>query len=368
MTGATRDLLEPLWSGVVRPFRAWLAGDRSYARVRKVERLLALDGLALRARQLEDVRAMLIHARDTVPWHRERMERAGLRPEAIRSVEELAALSPLTREDLAAAPERLLSSAFAGQPLVEARTGGTTSAAVPFVQTRDAIAWKDAAAHALKQRMDWRSGHRSAYLWGAQQDGPPPATDWARRTKAAAKRRLDRTLWLPAGDLSDGRLDDFADQLRLFAPHALQGYPSAVDLLARRLLEKGRTLDVPVVLLTAEPVLPEPRQRIAAALHAEVFSFYGARECGWIASECAAEHRLHVNTAGVHLESDGEGRLLVTDLVNRAMPLLRYVIGDRGTLDPEPCPCGDARPVETSLEGRLNDVFFLPSGRRVPGA
>ena len=119
------------------------------------------------------------------------------------------------------------------------------------------------------------------------------------------------------------------------------------------------------MLLTAEPVLPEQRERVAAALGAEVFTFYGARECGWVAAECL-EHRLHVNTACVLLESEG-GSLLVTDLVNRAMPLIRYEIGDRGTLDIEPCPCGDPRPVLATVDGRLNDVFMLPSERRVPG-
>jgi phenylacetate-CoA ligase len=46
---------------------------------------------------------------------------------------------------------------------------------------------------------------------------------------------------------------------------------------------------------------------------------------------------------------------------------VRYEIGDRGALDPLPCPCGDPRPVLGAVDGRLNDVFTLPSGRRVPG-
>ncbi len=121
------------------------------------------------------------------------------------------------------------------------------------------------------------------------------------------------------------------------------------------------------MVLTAEPTLPAQRERVGETLDAEVFTFYGARECGWIASECPEEHRLHVNTAGVHLEALDDGRLLVTDLLNPAMPLLRYEIGDRGALDLEPCPCGDERPVLARLEGREVDVFLLPSGRRVPG-
>ncbi len=238
---------------------------------------------------------------------------------------------------------------------------------MPFRQTRQAVAWKDAASYVLKRRMGWRLGHRCAFLWGAAQDGPPEDLDWAHRTKEAAVRRLvDRSLWLPAGELSDARLDEHAERIERFRPHVLQAYPSAADLLARRLLSTGRRLHVPITLLTAEPVLPEQRERVRQALGSDVYTFYGARECGWIAAECV-EHRLHVNTACVLLERDDDGSLLVTDLVNRAMPLIRYEIGDRGTLDPVPCPCGDPRPVLGAVDGRLNDVFTLPSGRRVPG-
>jgi phenylacetate-CoA ligase len=186
--------------------------------------------------------------------------------------------------------------------------------------------------------------------------------------KDALKHRfVNRALYLPAGDLSDAVLDRHADALRKFRPAWLQAYPSATDLLARRLLARGETLAIPHVLLTAEPVLPAQRERIARALGAEVLAFYGSRETGWIASECPAQKRAHLNTAGVHLEADADGRLLVTDLVNRGMPLIRYEIGDLGSLDHEPCPCGDPRPVLASLEGRALDVFVLPSGRRVPG-
>jgi phenylacetate-CoA ligase len=239
---------------------------------------------------------------------------------------------------------------------------------VPFLQTRHAIAAKDAAAVVLRTQMGWVPGLRRAYLWGAAQDGPPVSKQaWRNAARAAIQRVVWRDLYLSAGDLSDARLDAYVDRLRRFRPAAMQGYPSATDRLARRLEARGLRLDVPIVLLTAEPVLDDQRERIHAALGAEVFTFYGARECGWIASETERCHRLHVNTAGVHLETTADGRILVTDLVNRAMPLIRYEIGDRGTLDARPCSCGDARPVLDRIEGRVVDVFVLPSGRLVPG-
>lgn len=363
-----RDPLTPLWSLIVKPAAARFRDDHAFGYAHAVERLLSLPVPAARRWRLARLKALLTHAKGTVPFYRDRMNAAGFEPHDLVRVEDLAVLPSLSRHDLAARPEELLSSAFAREGLVEARSGGTTSQPVPFLQPRSAVAVKDAAALVLRRRMGWEPGHRAAYLWGAAQDLPPAPSGLPRRAKAwATGRFVDRSLLLPAGDLSDARLDEVADALSRYRPTALQAYPSAADLLARRLVVGGRRLSVPIVLLTAEPVWPEQRERVASALTAEVFTFYGARECGWIASECAAEHRLHVNTACVHLEVAEDGRLLVTDLVNRAMPLIRYDIGDRGSLDPDPCPCGDPRPVLSGLEGRVNDVFVLPSGRRVPG-
>ncbi len=361
------DVLAPLYGRVVAPVLARARGDRSLARAHDVDALLRLDARERARDTVARLRALLRHARDTVPLYRARMAAAGFDPETFRDVAQLRTLPRLTRTDLAGRSKELLSSAYAGTRLVEARSGGTTSAAVPFVQTEAAIAWKNAAAWALRRRMGWTPDARTAWLWGAAQDGPAVTRNPLKRAKAfGVSRLLDRSLWLGAGDLSDERLDRHIAALRLRKPHVLQGYPSAVDLLARRLESKGERLRVPVVVLTAEPVFPEHRVRIAAALSAEVFSFYGARECGWIAAE-GPDHAMRVNTAGVYLERDDDGALLVTDLVNFAMPLIRYEVGDRGRVEESSGPVTDSRPVLVELEGRMNDVFVLPSGRRIPG-
>lgn len=320
------------------------------------------------ARAFARLKTLLVHAQHTVPFHAARMAAAGLVPEAMTSPADLARLPVLTRADVAQRADLLRSQAVRAADLVFVRTGGTTSEPIPFVQDKAAIAAKDALALVLRERMGWAPRTRAAYLWGAAQDLPSGTRGWLRRVKDALKHRfVNRALYLPAGDLSDAVLDRHIAALQRFRPLWLQGYPTATDLLARRVRARGLRLLVPHVLLTAEPVLPAQRERIGAALGAEVLAFYGSRETGWIASECREQRRAHVNVAGVHLEAAADGRLLVTDLVNRAMPLIRYEIGDLGRLDPAPCPCGDPRPVLASLEGRTLDVFVLPSGRRVPG-
>lgn len=363
MTGG----LAPLRARVALPAAASARGDRVLARLPEVRARLSLPRGALERDVTRRLRAICAHARATVPFYRERFDAAGVDPAADDLPAALRALPPTTKADLVREGGRLLSVEGRLADLVDAQTGGTTGRPVPFLQTRAAVAEKDAATLVLRERMGWARGDATAWLWGAAQDAPAaPRSPWRGAARALWDRWVARSLWLPAGDLSDAALDAHVERLRAFRPRVLQAYPSAADLLARRLLARGERVTVPLVVLTAEPVLPEPRARIEQAL-GPVRTFYGARECGWIAAETARCPRLHVDVAGVHVEVAGDGRLLVTDLVNRAMPLLRYEIGDLGALDAAPCACGDPRPVVSALLGRSADAFRLPSGRVVPG-
>jgi phenylacetate-CoA ligase len=72
-----------------------------------------------------------------------------------------------------------------------------------------------------------------------------------------------------------------------------------------------------------------------------------------------------VDDAGRPLPEGAEGRIVVTTLVNHAMPLLRYLVGDRGSLLPHRCGCGLAFPLLGVVAGREADVLVLRGGRRV---
>jgi phenylacetate-CoA ligase len=360
--------LSALRAHVVHPAAAGARGDRTRAHVPAVRARLSLRRGALERDATARLRALLAHARASVPLHRERFDAAGFDPGVADLPGDLARLPPTTKADLVTEAPRLLAVGARLSELVDAQTGGTTGTPIPFLQTRASVAEKDAATRVLRERMGWAPGDAAALLWGALQDAPAaPKGSWKRAARALWERRVMRSLWLPAGELSDARLDEYAARLAAFRPRVLQAYPSAADLLARRLLARGARVPIPLVVLTAEPVLPEPRARIAEAFQATVRTFYGARECGWIAAETASCPRLHLNTAGVHLDVEPDGRLLVTDLVNRAMPLVRYEIGDLGAIADARCGCGDPRPVVAALHGRSADAFRLPSGRVVPG-
>ncbi|MCA9556132.1 MAG: phenylacetate--CoA ligase family protein [Myxococcales bacterium] len=159
------------------------------------------------------------------------------------------------------------------------------------------------------------------------------------------------------------------EKLNRYQPHYLHSYPTYLEMLARVQLEGALQIDPEFISLGSEPVSALARATIQRAFpNAEISETYGATECLPMANQCR-HGRLHANTDLCVLEpvdADGQPvpvgvpseKVLVTNLLNRAQPLIRYELMDSVTVLDEPCPCGAALPV-IRVEGRSDDTFFL---------
>ena len=174
-----------------------------------------------------------------------------------------------------------------------------------------------------------------------------------------------------------------ARALNRWRPAAIYGSPMTLSDAALLLREGGCSLGfTPKAVITGTLTLaPDVERLIADTFGAPVHNRYGAAEFGtWMAQSCpdlvrrglTATENLHVNAWRFRLEvvdEDGlpvapgrEGRIVITDLFNRVMPLIRYDIGDVGALAARPCACGRGLPLLQTLGGRTNEVVILPSG------
>ena len=176
-----------------------------------------------------------------------------------------------------------------------------------------------------------------------------------------------RQLYVSAWHLGPTTVGAVAQALVDRRPTHVLGYPSALAGLARLALDGGHDLPRPRVVLTnAEPLLDHQRAVIAEAFAAPVRDTYGLAELVAGASECEAG-TLHLWPEVGEVEHR-DGELVATGLLNRAMPLVRYRVGDRlaGPVDWDTtCPCGRGLPVLPTVDGRDDDVVVTPDGRRL---
>lgn len=237
----------------------------------------------------------------------------------------------------------------------------STGAPVRVAVNPQSAAWSWASEY---RAMLWHGvpiGVRTLMLVGVDH----PMTDWVKNCK------VFRT-----GTLTRAGMDSAASYLMKAQPVLCSGLPSAVTQLARHVRARhphaGPVL-VPFVKVGGEQLYPFQREEIQRHLGARVVQFYGCTEMGSIAAECP-HGSLHIFSENVHVEvfhgnepaPPGEvGDLVLTSLTNRAMPLVRYRVGDRGRIAPEPCPCGLPHPVLTDLTGRTVDVYATADGRQI---
>ncbi len=129
-------------------------------------------------------------------------------------------------------------------------------------------------------------------------------------------------------------------------------------------------------MTSAEVLEDEDRALLERVFGCRVFNRYGCREVSVIASECEAHAGLHVMAEGLYLEIEtgggaaqpGQaGSILVTDLLNYAMPLIRYRIGDVGSWARGDCSCGRSLPRLEKVAGRVTDFLTGIDGRMVSG-
>ncbi|MBU0527554.1 AMP-binding protein [Candidatus Micrarchaeota archaeon] len=152
------------------------------------------------------------------------------------------------------------------------------------------------------------------------------------------------------------------------------GYPSEMQCLAHANNELENPIKLKYIFSGAEVLSPATRKFIEDSFSCPVFNAYACWEFGPIAFECPEEHNLHINSRSVYLEvldqngkpkKSGTGEIVISGLLNTGMPLLRYRLGDLGSLGGA-CPCGRGHQVLKSIEGRSDDWIILPSGRVRP--
>ncbi len=359
-----RKAVYPLWAKRTHP---------GYARyLREFERNQYLHPDELRALQMRRLRQQLIAAFRYVPFYRHSMTQAGLTPLDIQTHDDLHLLPVLTKRAMQDHQDLLVSSDIAADQRISNQTGGSTGSPLRFYVDRVRFDSRMASTERHNAWAGLRPGDWYAHLWGSRfdvGDHPDPNPTWRQKL-------LYRNLTLHTAAVSDESMMEYVTVLRRYRPRHMLAYAQSAVLFAE-FCRKNNIEDISFesMIVSAEMLLPGKRQVLEETFGGKVFNRYGCREVSVIASECEYHSGLHINADALLVEVDpapnlppGMGRVLVTDLLNRSMPLIRYEIGDLANLDSDMhCPCGRSLPLIGNIQGRTSDFLRLPNGRMIAG-
>jgi len=320
--------------------------------------------------QWRELQRVLLHAYESSPFYRARFEALQLHPSEIQTPDDLQRLPVLTKTDIAEQGESMVSSRFDRSSLQVSRTGGTTNASVSFLRERACSREKYAAQLQFQMWAGMAPGERVAYMWGSTWDFPQ-TTSW--RWKLYDQHLMGR-IWMPALDIEDSALERFRLRYNDFRPRILYGYSGTVARLAEYALREKKDLYPPHAIICTAEELGARRSIIEKAFGARVFEHYGSREMGIMSAECECG-KMHLNPETTFVEfqplaksPNSELReMIVTDLKNFGMPLIRYKTCDSAIPKGGGCACGRGYEVIDQIVGRSATTFRMPDGRVVFG-
>ncbi|MTV41549.1 phenylacetate--CoA ligase family protein [Duganella radicis] len=251
--------------------------------------------------------------------------------------------------------DQLINASYQGKR-VRKKTGGSTGEPLVYFTGIEAQSYLWAGLLLSWEAAGYRLGEKVAFLAGSSLFG----TGYKQRLYY----RLLNVTVMNAFDLSEQRLRDYAAQLGKGGFRLLYGYASAIHRMARLHLDAGQTLPNRLrgVVCTAETLTPAMRADIEQAFGVPCFSQYGCHDAGVSAFECEQRDGFHLISSRCHAEVLDDGRLVATDVTNRAMFMPRYDTGDLVQMSGRSCACGRGLPLIDKVIGRQNDIVTDPAG------
>ncbi len=367
-------IYESLFRRALYPaYESGLRRRKTLAYLREYERDQWRSADELHALQWDKLQRLVAHCWQQVPFYREWWGSAGVgAADDIRSREDYARLPLLTKPVIREHFESMIAPEYRDAMYFKS-TGGSTGEPMRFGYTRESYERRVAV---MFRGYGWSGAHlgqRTAYLWGAPVAAPAGFRLFKDRLyHAAFNRRM-----LNAFDMSEQRMAEYADAIDRFKPETIVSYVGPLVELAHWVERNGRTIHHPQrVLGAAEALHAHQRELLQRVFGAPAYDTYGCREVMLIAAECEAHDGLHINIDHLHVEfhdetaavrGSGPAELVITDLHNYGMPLMRYLNGDLGTPGGSTCACGRHLPKLAKVDGRKLDALRTADGRVLPG-
>jgi phenylacetate-CoA ligase len=351
----------------------WVAKDRS-PRLRylaELERTQYLPPAQLKELQVRKLLATIEHAYRESPYYAKLFDSLGLKPADFRDERDLKKLPILEKETVRLNQMEFLARSLKDGRLSVFKTGGSTGRPVEVLKDPHTVELINATGLRAFRTAGWNIGEPVGMIWG---NSPTEFT-----TKEKLRDLLiSPEVYLDTMSLTDESMGRFVADWRRAQPTLLRGHSHSIYIFASYCLKHGVDSVRPNAIISSSMMLlPTERRAIEKAFACKVTDLYGCEEVGLIASECERHDGMHIdmeNNLVELLDSNGndvptgaDGAVVVTNLLNRAMPLLRYKMGDVASLPGRACTCGRTLPLMNNISGRVADFLVRKDGSVVAG-
>lgn len=314
--------------------------------------------------QSEKLVKQVKHVYDNVKYYRDFMDKKGVKPEDIRSVDDLYKLPFLSKADLREAyPYGLLAKPLSDCVRIQSTSGTTGKRVVVFYTKNDVDIWEDCCARAI------------VAAGGSKDDVCQVCYGYGLFTGGAGLHGGSHKVGSLTLPMSSGNTERQIQFMRDLKSTILCCTPSYAAYIGETVCEMGLTpadLDLKAGIFGAEPWTEEMRRDIEKSLGIKAYDIFGLTEMSGpgVSFECCEQSGMHINEdhfiaeiidpdTGEVLPVGEKGELVFTSLDKEAFPLLRYRTRDICMLSDKKCSCGRTFIKMCKPMGRSDDMLII---------
>ena len=322
--------------------------------------------------QDEKLKALLLHAYTNVKYYGTLFDKYDIIQNNVVDLAAFKRLPLLNKDIILSQGTNLYSVDHQKRHSFKNSSGGSTGQPVVIMQDKSYLDVNLAGRFMYNEWGGKFIGEPEIKFWGSERD----ALEGKDNIKTRFKRWLFNTNLLNTYCMSDKDLFSYVTQWNQIKPTLVWAYTDSIYKFSQFLEKHQINLYKPTsIICTTSPLLPEMREYIEKIIGCPVLNQYGSREVGCVAAECLKREGLHVlplhNIVEI-LDDDNQpvapgvqGKVVITNLNNYSMPLLRYDIGDTAYFSDNKCSCGRQFPILGNITGRKFSHFKKRDGALV---
>jgi phenylacetate-CoA ligase len=332
-------------------------------------RMMNQDRESLNNYRLKRFKELVGYAYSHIEFYKELYSKEHIKPEDIRTLDDIALLPAIDRIAFQQYYTSFKKQVTINKKVISGSSSGSTGTPVRYETDMNGHSAGIASKYALYSMSGWSPGKKNYYIWGNKYSIKQWNTSMSKLRQIVFRQKN-----VPSTSITESLdLSVFINSLIRFSPFSIEGYANSIHHLAVGFRESNlaKPKSLHVVFTTAENLEQLKREEIEQ-IFAPVSDLYGCGEINGIAVQPIHEHKYFVLDPHVIVEcikdnpSDMMGEIVVTDLDNFYMPLIRYKPGDLIDGVSE-CKDNDLVPFSSfgKIYGRSSDFLMLPDQRKL---
>ena len=310
------------------------------------------------------LRQLVSDAYQFSPYYRQLFDSLLLKPEDVKTAEDLAKITPLTKEIIREHYDDILLKGKKGLSYRHSSTGGSTGNPTRYVKDNDSWGFDNAFNILMWKQTGYHYGDKFLAL-GSSSIFPTSKRSVLHDMYYSLKGKIP----FNAMNMSEERMDECIKLIKRHRIHYIYGYASSIYLLARH-VEKNHLeseVSIKACFPTSEILTDLYRTTIKRVFNCVVSDMYGAHDGGIVAHNVSGGFKVGYNCIVQTVDGSSSGPVLLTDVLSTSFPFIRYELGDEASLGEGYNDHYFNGQVLDEVTGRTSDIIRLENGRVLTG-